>query len=549
MLVRPDGTAARFGMYISRTPYPGPATAPKNNDVKKWIDRFFDQYAKHRTRLEQEGKWPSKDLTAFRQSPTTTAPSDAELLTRQEMQAHAPDVLVTNYSMLEYMLLRPVDAPIFDQTEAWLAKDDRNQLIVVLDEAHMYQGAQGTEVALLLRRLVSRLRVTRGKVRFILTSASLAEGPGAEVKIRDFARKLTGGTGDGRSFEVVLPQLDKPVVDGPPSAHEAEAFARFDVSALRTDGNHLDTSVTAIQLLFGALGQRVKPILRGRWSIFAIAYILFCPTHRAYRVLGAAVMGRPTAYQRLATEVFGEYVDRSAALDGLLALAAFAQRASDEKILLPSRAHMLFRGLEGVFACTNVNCSERENRATPTILGRLYSQSRVHCACGARVYELLTHRDCGAAYLRGYFRPDNDEFLLHEPSTGLVDRTKTLIEVHLLVEHHRDQVGGSSDVWLHIATGKIERLRPSNVEGYLEMRQSSAQGRFIAGRHVNTFDGKCPVCRGRWNDPKRPKIMDLATKGEDPFAHLVATQVRLQPSSIQATRHSPKRRSKVPPVF
>lgn len=53
---------------------------------------------------------------------------------------------------------------------SWLAEDELNQLIVVLDEAHMYQGAQGTEVALLLRRLVSRLRVKRDKIRFILTS-------------------------------------------------------------------------------------------------------------------------------------------------------------------------------------------------------------------------------------------------------------------------------------------------------------------------------------------------------------------------------------------
>src|SRR5205807_8699337 len=108
-----------------------------------------------------------------------TSPADSELLTRQEMQDRPPDILVTNYSMLEYMLLRPIDAPIFNRTRTWLA-DVRNQLVVVLDEAHLYQGAQGTEVALLLRRLVSRLRAPRERVRFILTSASLAEGVGAE---------------------------------------------------------------------------------------------------------------------------------------------------------------------------------------------------------------------------------------------------------------------------------------------------------------------------------------------------------------------------------
>jgi ATP-dependent helicase YprA (DUF1998 family) len=537
-LVRPDGTAARFGMYISRTPYPGPATAAKNNEVKKWIDRFFAQYTNQRDRLAREGKWPSKDLVAFRNAPTITAASDAELLTRQEMQTRAPDLLVTNYSMLEYMLLRPVDAPIFDQTERWLAKDELNQLIVVLDEAHMYQGAQGTEVALLLRRLVSRLRVKRDKIRFILTSASLAEGSGAEAKIRDFARKLTGATGDGSSFSIVPAQLDKPAPEGLPTTTEADALAKLDLAALRGFEGDRNSSIEAARTLFTALGKDLKEAPRTIGELRDRVYSLLSET-RSYKQLGSVVMGKPTAYEKLATEVFGANPNRSAALDALLALAAFAQRAADEKILLPSRAHMLFRGLEGVFACTNAMCPDRVNVDATSVLGRLYSQSRLHCSCGARVYELLTHRDCGAAYLRGYFRPDNDLFLLHEPSTGLVDRTKTLIEVHLLVEHRRDQVGGSSDVWLHTATGRLERLRPSDTNGYLEMRQSGAQPRFIAGRYVNTFDGKCPVCRGRWNDPTRPKIMDLVTKGEDPFAHLVATQVRLQPANILPTRHSP----------
>ncbi len=151
-------------MYTSRTLYPGPETRTRNNDVKKWVSRFFGAYQGQRDRLEREGKWPAKDLAAFQTDPTSTVPSDAELLTRQEMQRSAPDVLVTNYSMLEYMLLRPIDAPIFDQTEAWLGGDERNQLIVVLDEAHLYQGAQGTEVALLFaapRQSTARYARTR----------------------------------------------------------------------------------------------------------------------------------------------------------------------------------------------------------------------------------------------------------------------------------------------------------------------------------------------------------------------------------------------------
>jgi ATP-dependent helicase YprA (DUF1998 family) len=536
-LVRPDGTAARFGMYISRTPYAGPASAAKNNEVKKWIDRFFAQYSGQRDRLNREGKWPAKDLTAFRSDPTKTQPGDTELLTRQEMQSRAPDVLVTNYSMLEYMLLRPVDAPIFDQTTQWLARSEDNQFIVVLDEAHMYQGAQGTEVALLLRRLVSRLRVTRDRVRFILTSASLAEGTDADRKIRDFASKLTGALDNGSSFAIVLPQLDKPQEGGPSSIAEIEAFANLDSAALLIDEAKLARSEAAVSPILTITGHPPRPsrtVRELRDNVFAGV-----ASTNAFKQLASKVMGKPTPYEELAKAVFSDHPKRFAALDGLLALAAFGQRASDDKILMPSRAHMLFRGLEGVFACTNSTCSERWSIEKASILGRLYAQPRLHCGCGARVYELLTHRDCGAAYLRGYFRPDNNEFLLHEPSIGLIDPSASLVEVHLLVEHSRDQVGGSTDLWLHSATGRVERLRPSDTRAYLELREPNAQPRFIGGRYVHTFSSQCPVCRGRWNDPNRPKIMDLVTKGEDPFAHLIATQVRLQPASVQVGRHSP----------
>jgi len=125
-------------------------------------------------------------------------------MTRHETQARCPEILITNYSMLEYMLMRPIERPIFQQTRDWLRADSASELILVLDEAHMYRGAGGAEVALLLRRLLSRLDVSRDRVRFILTSASLGAGDEATRAITQFGRDLTGlGDGSPRSFEVV----------------------------------------------------------------------------------------------------------------------------------------------------------------------------------------------------------------------------------------------------------------------------------------------------------------------------------------------------------
>ena len=70
-----------------------------------------------------------------------TLPNDPELLTRHEVLSNPPDILVTNYSMLEYMLMRPLERPIFDATRRWLKAFPDEPFLLVVDEAHLYRGA------------------------------------------------------------------------------------------------------------------------------------------------------------------------------------------------------------------------------------------------------------------------------------------------------------------------------------------------------------------------------------------------------------------------
>jgi ATP-dependent helicase YprA (DUF1998 family) len=79
-----------------------------------------------------------------------TLPEDPELLTRHEVHEAPPDILVTNYSMLEYMLMRPLERPVFDSTRLWLDQNPDERFLLVIDEAHLYRGAAGAEVALLI---------------------------------------------------------------------------------------------------------------------------------------------------------------------------------------------------------------------------------------------------------------------------------------------------------------------------------------------------------------------------------------------------------------
>jgi len=125
-----------------------------------------------------------------------------ELVFRSEMRNSPPHILLTNYSMLEYMLLRPDDTPLFDTGAA------RTWRFIVLDEVHQYRGAKGIEMAMLLRRLRQRLReggLPRGReLCCIATSATLAEAASERAAVAQFASNLFGER--FHEDNIILPQ-------------------------------------------------------------------------------------------------------------------------------------------------------------------------------------------------------------------------------------------------------------------------------------------------------------------------------------------------------
>ena len=64
----------------------------------------------------------------------------------RDMGGGTPDLLITNYSMLEYILLRPIEQPLLDDTQTWLRDNPDEKLLIVMDEAHLYRGSGGAEV-------------------------------------------------------------------------------------------------------------------------------------------------------------------------------------------------------------------------------------------------------------------------------------------------------------------------------------------------------------------------------------------------------------------
>ena len=154
-----------FGSYTGQTKY-----LERN---KNGQEGAYDQYIRLHGRRDDDDR--------------LRTPLPNEILSRERMKKEPPHILITNYAMLEYLMLRPEDSVLFSgpYSHSWSR--------IVLDEAHTYTGSTGIEVAMLLRRLQSALRNNVTKpLQFYLTSATLGDEESNEGVI-DFAKNLTGG--------------------------------------------------------------------------------------------------------------------------------------------------------------------------------------------------------------------------------------------------------------------------------------------------------------------------------------------------------------------
>jgi ATP-dependent helicase YprA (DUF1998 family) len=129
-------------------------------------------------------------------------PNDSEIIDRQQLRRTPPDILITNYVMLELLLTRNDDAALFRE------EIKRNLRFLVLDELHTYSGKQGADVAFLIRRLKQKTE-TKGKLICIGTSATMAndlDGAGSADAVAGFATRIFGE--DFSAASVVVEEED-----------------------------------------------------------------------------------------------------------------------------------------------------------------------------------------------------------------------------------------------------------------------------------------------------------------------------------------------------
>jgi DEAD/DEAH box helicase domain-containing protein len=278
-------------------------------------------------------------------------PRGYEMLTRWDMVSHAPDILVTNYSMLNAMLMRDQENNIFEQTQRWLQSDQKNVLTFIVDELHLYRGTQGSEVAMVVRNFLQRIGLSpqSSQVRFLATSASMSD----VEKGKKFAADFFGAKPE---TILVTPGEPKSVPD------------------------------------FGELN--ATKVLAGDYSDGQLSWALA----NACKSSSGSFIG--TSSTSIQERLFGKSEDSREAFQFLLQKLSI----SADPEVIKTRGHIFFRTPRGLWACTNPECSGVvEHAYEGRRIGKIFDVPVVSCdSCFSRVLELLYCFDCGDVSLGGF---------------------------------------------------------------------------------------------------------------------------------------------------
>jgi Lhr-like helicase len=368
-----QGNRIYFGRYTGRTPISAPRSPQSTSELRQ-VMRSLDARQRRLARQvsaaadRSPGDVGYVDPRALYFLPRLDG---AEMRSRWDMQAAAPDILITNYSMLNIALMRDREDSIFTQTRAWIEADPSHVFSLVIDELHTYRGTAGTEVAYLIRKFLARVGLDSrpGQLSIVAASASL-EPDRDEAFLTEFFGQDPG------LFDLIRGESVTPAGPAALAASAAEIAAAAQTAR---DGG-------------GAIG-KVR-----EWGAHAALY------HAT-----ADHDGRPRA--RGLADLAGRLFpgtgpqDRLGLLDDLLTVID----ADPGGIRI--RAHLFFRNMPGLWACSDPACAAVPPAYRPPpgfparMVGRLFSQPRYRCDCGGRVLELLYCQTCGDVFLGGYRSP------------------------------------------------------------------------------------------------------------------------------------------------
>lgn len=287
-------------------------------------------------------------------------PRYAELVMRLDAIRQPPDILVTNFSMLNVMLMREQENSIFDSTARWLREDPNNVFTIIVDELHLYRGTPGSEYAMAVRSLLSRIGLESDseQLRCVGTSASLSGDQSGLIFLEQFF-------GVDRKTFAIAPGKPSPITGL---------------------SNKLPSS------LFLEAGDDPQKIIDLSHQT-DLASIIAAPCVDSE--------GRVSAMPR---SRIAEMILEGDRIHDAFDILLKALSVSENKPAVSFRSHHFVRGIRGLWACSNPNCTTdvARSRTHGLPIGRMYLTPRPYCECGGRVLELLLCYICGEVSLGGF---------------------------------------------------------------------------------------------------------------------------------------------------
>lgn len=439
-----------------------------------------------------------------------------EVVDRVTLRGSPPPILVTNATMLEYMLVRTADAPILDQSRGKLEW-------VVLDEAHTYVGSQAAEAALLIRRVLFSFGVTPEQVRFVATSATIGDPEGeAGQKLKRFLAEVAGVPLD--RVHLVAGARDVPLLEGATSGgHETLS----DLCAIDPDR---EASKRRHDALIGHPVARslrrlfVGPDVRRTSSVATLSDVC--------RVLFGAGNEYSIAQQRVALQW----------LDLLSATRPQAGGSGDDDIaFLPLRAHLFHQTMPGLWACADPQCREKHDTEladSEWAFGQVYLEPRKRCICGSPTYDVVACDECGTVHLlAGEYRG----VLTHLQSHAALDEFELDSEPGVGSEADEappdEQAAAGRQNEVLIVNRALPRVGPMHVERDSRRLTESSDNTLTVLVCEDDGDGlNCPACNGH---PKANRPLFQRSRIGAPFllSSILPTLLEYAPDGDQPVDH------------
>lgn len=312
----------------------------------------------------------------------------AEVSSRKQLREDPPPILVTNATMLEYMLIRQNDADIIDKSKEMLRW-------IVLDEAHSYTGSTAAELSLLLRRVMIAFDVDPKEVHFVATSATIGDDEEAKNKLKRFLASLAGV--DSQQIHIVSASRDVPTLPALSNTSSNKQLTLEDLSHI--DGDEIVSPQRFEALIQHPFSQKIRQHFVQKTGQGIITKIHSLKDLATY-------LKEDIDYLLSTSNKKISHVDY---LLNWLDVCANTKGSANTPAFLPLRSHFFQRTLAGLYACVNPNCSGKNNTSLAGTyedgepkweFGYVYTNHQTNCThCNFPVYELGYCDDCQTPHL------------------------------------------------------------------------------------------------------------------------------------------------------